>query len=177
MRDKEIRIALTISISYLVSFISFCTVCCPPPVSTHWLDVNARTWNVISLRFACWWLCGTRSQILKLSTSSNQVSPWTPIFLLLILTFPSRRHSTIADNNEEQDIGRTVKSHNRDTAPCFICYHLSILSDVPSDWRVLIKLGTNTGSFVTTPSLSFLSSWHQHLSSSNVRHRRDNRAT
>jgi hypothetical protein len=169
MRDKEIRIALTTSISYLVSFISYCTVCCPPPVCTQWLDVHYKdmknhfatffiikptrctnfpnllrheilhvsgsssarhqefihcilgtgkwhtglktaveqdqdgtSWSCydvlfvtmhghmnvkfISLRFACWWLCGTLSKILQLSTFSNQVSPWTPIFPHLVLT-------------------------------------------------------------------------------------------
>lgn len=137
----------------------------------------ARTWKVISLCFACRWLCGTLSKILQLSTSSNQVSPWTPIIPHLILIPSSRWHSTIPDNNEEQNSGRTVTSHKRDTVPCFICYHLSIPSDAPSDWRVLIKLGTNIGSFVTNQSLSFLSPLHQHLSCSNVRHRSDDRAT
>ena len=42
MREKEIRIALTTSISYLLSFISYYTVCCPPPVCTHWLDVHYK---------------------------------------------------------------------------------------------------------------------------------------
>jgi hypothetical protein len=136
-----------------------------------------RTRKLFLLRFACWWLCGKLSKILQLSAFSNQVSPWTPIFPHLILTLSSRWYSTIPDNNEEQNSDMTVKSHNRDTAPCFICYHLSILSDVPSDWRVLIKLGKNIKSFVATMSLSFLSSWHQHLSSSNDRHRSDKRAT
>ena len=115
----------------------------------------------ISLRFACWLLCGTLSKILQISTISNQVSPWTPIIPHLILTLPSIRHSTIPDNNEEQNSDRTGKSRNRDTAPCFICYHLSILSDVPSDWRLLIKLG-----HLCPPRLyrSYLSSWHRHLS-------------
>ena len=73
---------------------------------------------------------------------------WTPLFPHLMLTLPSRWHSAIPDNNEDQNSDLTATSDNADIPPCFICYHvrLSILYDVSSDWRILIKLGTNTGS-------------------------------